>query len=115
MAGIGFNHHKDAARVSLNNRQRASCCLQQRRQLSFDKPALLIWIADVTQRRTHVERTARLALGKYVIAAQMNLSSFTCGSQLFQVTVAQLSFFILLVANGLRISYAFGDGNGLGC
>jgi hypothetical protein len=115
IARLRFDHHVNAAFISLDDRQRASGRLQQRRQLSFYEPALLIRIADVAQRGTHVKGTARLALEKHIIAAQVNLSGFACGSQLLQVSVAEFSLFVLLVANGLRVCDSLGDGNGLSC
>jgi len=70
----------------------------------------------VTQRRTHVERTARLALVKNVVAAQVNLGGLAGSSQLFQVTIAEFPLFVFLVANGLRVSDPFRNGDGFsGC
>ena len=110
VASLSFNQHVNTARVVLlDNRKRASRCLQQRLQLRFDKPELLIRIAHVAQRRTHVQRAARLALEKHIVAAQMNLGRFTSSSQLLQVTVAQLSLFVSLVADSLCVGYPFGD------
>jgi mutator protein MutT len=51
-----------------------------------------------------------LALEQHIVAAQMNLGRFTRSAQLLQVTVAQLSPFILLVADSLRVRDPFGDG-----
>ena len=76
---------------------------------------LLIRIADVTQRRAHVERAARLALGKYIVTTQMTLGRLACRSQLLQVTVAEFSFFVFLIANGLCIRDPLRDSDGLGC
>jgi len=59
----------------------------------------------VPERRSHVKRAARLALRQNIVAAQMNLSRLSGRSQLLQVTVAQLSLFVFLVANGLRVRY----------
>ena len=68
----------------------------------------------MAQRRSHVERAARLALIKYVVAAQMNLGWLAGSSQLLQMTIAEFSLFVFLVANGLRVGDSFGDGNGFG-
>jgi 8-oxo-dGTP diphosphatase len=62
----------------------------------------------MAQRRTHVQRAARLALGKHIVAAQVNLGSFTGRAQLLQVAVAELSLCVLLVTNGLRVCYPLG-------
>ena len=107
-----FNHHKDAAFVFLNHRKRATGSLQQRLQLCFYKSVLLVRIAHVAQRWTHVERAARLALEQHIIATQMDLGSLSSGAQLLQVTVAKLSLFVFLVANSLRICYPLGDWRG---
>ena len=116
IAHFRFDHHVDAALfISFDNRQRAARGLQQRGQLSFYEPVLFIRIAHVPERRTHVERAARLALEKHVVATQMNLRGFACGPQLLQVTVAEFSLFVFLVANGLRVCDSLGDGNRLGC
>ena len=69
----------------------------------------------MTERRTHVERAARLALGQHVVTTQMNLRRLARRSQLLQVTVAEFSLFVFLVANGLRIRDPLGDSDGLGC
>lgn len=57
----------------------------------------------------HIKRAARLAFEQHIVATQMDLSSLTGRPQLLQVTVAKLSLFVFLVANGLRICYALGD------
>ena len=67
------------------------------------------------ERRPHVERAARLALGQHVVTTQMNLGGLACRSQLLQVTVAEFSLFIFLVADGLCIRDPLGDSDGLGC
>ena len=113
--GLGLDHHINAALILLNDRQRAASRLQQRSQLGFHKPALLVWIAHVAQRRSHVEHAARLALGQHVVTAQVNLRRFARGSQLLQVTVAEFSLFVFLVANGLCIRDPLWDSDGLGC
>ena len=69
----------------------------------------------MAQRRPHVERAARLALGQHVVTTQMNLGGLAGSSQLLQVTVAELSLFVFLVANGLCIRDPLGDSDGLGC
>ena len=116
IADLGLDHYKNAALlILLDHRQRAACGLQQRTQLIFNKPHLLVWIAHVAQRRTHIKRAARLTLGKHVVAAQVNLRRFAGGAQLLQVTVAEFSLFVFLVANGLRIRDPLGDSDGLGC
>jgi 8-oxo-dGTP diphosphatase len=66
----------------------------------------------MAQRRPHVHRAARLAFEKHVVAAQVNLGSFTGRAQLLQVAVAELSLFVLLVTNGLRVCYPLGDCSG---
>ena len=66
----------------------------------------------MAQRRTHVQRAARLAFEEHIVAAQVNLGSFTGCAQLFQVAVAELSLFILLVTNGLCVCYPLGDCGG---
>jgi 8-oxo-dGTP diphosphatase len=105
----GFNHHINAAIIFLDNRQRPTRGLQQRLQLRFNKPTLLIRIAHMAQRRAHVQRPARLALRQHIVATQMNLGRLARRSQLLQMTVAKLSLFIFLVANSLRICYPLGD------
>src|ERR1043165_3838678 len=70
---------------------------------------LLMRIAHVPERRTHVERAARLALRKHVVTAQVDLGGFARSSQLLEVPVAELSLFVLLVANGLSVRYPLGD------
>ena len=116
IAHFRFNHHVDAALfVFLDNRQRASGRLQERRQLCFYKAPLLIWIADMPERWTHVEGAARLAFEKHVVPTQVNLSRFASSAQLLQVTVAELSLFVSLVANGLCVCDPLGDGNRLSC
>jgi hypothetical protein len=70
----------------------------------------------VAQRRTHVERAACLALVKHVVTAQVNLGGFAGSSQLLQVTIAEFSLFVFLVANGLRVGDPFRNGDGFsGC
>ena len=66
----------------------------------------------MAQRRTHVHRAARLAFEKHIVAAQVNLGSFTSRAQLLQVAVAEFSLFVLLVTNGLRVCYPLGDCGG---
>jgi hypothetical protein len=73
-----FHNYKHAARIFFDYRQGATGCLQQRRQLSFNKAMLFIRIADVSEWRTHVKRSACLALKQNVIAAKMDLSRFPC-------------------------------------
>lgn len=68
----------------------------------------------MAQWRTHVQRPARLAFEKHVVATQVNLSRFACRSQLLEVPVTELSLFVLLVADRLRIRDAFGHGRGRG-
>ncbi len=115
IADLGLDHYEDAALlVLLDHRQRATRRLQQRTQLSFNKPHLLVWIAHVAQRRTHVKRAARLTLEKHVVTAQVNLRGFTRSAQLFEVTVAEFSLFVLLVADGLRVDDPLGNGGRLG-
>ena len=76
---------------------------------------LLVRIAHVAQRRSHVKRAARLALRQHIVTAQVNLSGLTGGAQLLQVTVAEFSLFVLLVADGLCIRDSLGDGDGFSC
>lgn len=110
-----FNHHINAAFIFLDNRQRPASGLQQRLQLGFDESTLLIRIAHMAQRRTHIKHPARLALGEHIITAQMNLGWLARRSQLLQVTVAEFSLFVFLVANGLCIRDPLRDSDGLGC
>ena len=70
---------------------------------------LLQRIAHMAQGRSHVERAARLTLGKNVIAAQVHLSSFACRVQLLEMAVAKLALRIPFVADGLRVGDAFGN------
>jgi hypothetical protein len=64
-----FNEHEYTARVLLHHRQRSTGSLKQRGQLGFDKSVLLIRVADVAQRRSHVKRAARLTLKQHIVAA----------------------------------------------
>jgi hypothetical protein len=64
-----FNDHEYTARVLLHHWQGATRSLKQRGQLSFDKSMLLIGIANVAQRRSHVKRAARLTLKQHIVAA----------------------------------------------
>ena len=66
----------------------------------------------MAQRRTHVKRAARLALGQHIVATQVDLSRLSGCAQLLQVTIAKFSLFVFLVANGLRICYPLGDWRG---
>ena len=109
---LGLDHDINATFVLLNNRQRSARCLQQRSQLRFNEPNLLIRIAHVAQRRTHVQHSARLAFREHVVAAQVDLRRLACGAQLLQVPVTELALLVLLVANSLRIDDPFGDGRG---
>src|SRR4030095_2479079 len=81
----------------------ATGCLQQRRQLSFNKAMLFIRIADVSEWRTHIKRSACLALKQNVIAAKMDLSRVPCGRSLFEVSAARLILSMLFVADGLCV------------
>jgi hypothetical protein len=110
----GLNHHIYAALILLDDRQRAARRLQQRRQLRLHETDLLVWIAHMAQRRSHVQRPARLAFEKHVVATQMNLCRLAGGAQLLQVPVTELSLFVLLVANRLRVCDPLGDGRGCG-
>jgi hypothetical protein len=56
-----FDNYKHSASVFLDYGQRSAGRLQQCRQLSLNKTTLLIWIADVSERGAHVQRSARLA------------------------------------------------------
>jgi hypothetical protein len=111
-----LDHYENAALfVLLNHRQRASGRLEQRLQLRFDKPVLLVRIAHVAQRRTHVERAARLTLEKHIVTAQVNLGRLAGSSQLFQVTPTGFSLFVFLAANGLCVGDPLWDGNRFSC
>src|ERR1051326_1640083 len=112
IAYFGFDHHEHAAlRVLLNYRQRPTRRLQQRTQFRFHKPHLLVRIAHVTQRRTHVKRPAGLTLEQHIVSAQVNLRRLARRLQLLQVPVTELALFVLLVADGLRVRNPFWNGN----
>ena len=67
-----LNHYVDALFVFLDYRERASGGLQQRGEFRFDKSRLLVRIAHVAQRRTHVHGAAGVTLIEHVVATQMN-------------------------------------------
>ena len=77
-----LSQHIRALIVLDDNRHRAACRQQQRSQLAFDKARLLIRIAKMAERRTHVNRPARLALEERVIATQMFLGALAAGAEL---------------------------------
>ena len=68
---------------------------------------LLLRIAHMAQRRTHVVRAAGLAFEQHVIATQMNFGRLARRLQLFEVTPAGFALLILLVADGLRVGDSF--------
>ena len=103
MFGQRFRQNVHAPLILLDYRHRAARSLQQRCQLRLYKSMLFLRIAQMAQGRSHVKRAACLTLEKYVITAQMNFRRLARGSQLFQVTVAKFSLFILLVANRLSV------------
>lgn len=82
MRALGFDQNVNAFVVLLDYRQRAAGCLQDRGELSLDKPMLLSRIAHVTERRAHVERAAPVALEEHIIAAQVTFGRFAGGAQL---------------------------------
>ena len=106
---FSFNDHVNAFFIFLDNRKSAAGSLQQRRQLGFRKAFLLLRIAHVAVRRPHVQRPAQVAFEQHIVAAQMHLSRFARGLQLFQVTVAEFALLILFIADGLRVNDSFGD------
>ena len=82
MRALGFDQNINAFVVLLDHRQSAAGCLQDCRQLSLDKPSLLSRIAHVTERRTHIERAAPVALEEHIIAAQVTFGRLAGGAQL---------------------------------
>src|SRR5207237_7593675 len=69
-------------------------------EVSLDVAALLVGVADVAQRRPHVERAAGLAAVEHVIAAQETFGG-VLRVELLEVAVAELALLVLLVAHGL--------------
>jgi len=96
-------HHINAARVFLDDGHRSARSLQQRREFGLDKTTLLVWIADVSERWSHVERAADLAFGQHIVTTQVDQRRFTGGVQLFKMTVAEFSLRVLLVTDRLRV------------
>ena len=94
--------------VLLDYRQRSACRLQQSRKLGLDKTALLFRIANMAERRAHVERATQTTLVKHIVTAQMHLRGFAGGAQLLQVTVAEFVLLVPLVTDGLSIGDALG-------
>jgi hypothetical protein len=78
-----FDDYVNAFFVLLDDWQCAAGRLQQSREFGFDKAALLLRIAHMTERWAHVERAASLTLEQHIVAAQMNLGQFTGSLQLF--------------------------------
>jgi hypothetical protein len=98
----GF-HYKHSALILLNHRQRSTGCLQQCRKFGFNESTLLLWIAHVPERWSHVKSAASLTFEKHIVAAQVDFGGLTCGAQLLEMTVAEFSLLVLLIANGLRV------------
>jgi len=55
---ILFDNYVNAFFVLRDYRQRPARCLQQSREFSFDKATLLLRIANMTERRTHIKSAA---------------------------------------------------------
>src|SRR5688500_6818448 len=106
MSRGSIHHHVNAAFIFFDYRKRAPRRLQQGCQFGFDKPALLIGIANVSEWWAHVKRAAGLAFREHVVSTQMDLGSLTCRAQLLQMPIAKFAFGILFVADGLRIGDA---------
>ena len=98
-----FDGNERAALGHFESGERSSRRLQDRHQLFFDEARLLFGIAHVAERWAHVERPAGLALEQHIITAQMLLRILAARAQLFQMTVAQFTLLILLVADGLSV------------
>src|SRR5436190_19615442 len=94
---FGLDDHIDTFFIFFDDRQGAAGGLQQGRQLSFHKSFLFVRIAQVTERRSHVQRAAKVAFKKNVIAAEMNLSVLARRVELLQVAVGGLGLFVSLV------------------
>ena len=69
----------------------------------------------MAQRRSHVERAANLAFEQHIIASEMNFGGLSGSLQLLQMTVAEFVLFVALVADGLRVRDAFGNGRATDC
>src|SRR6266850_6160497 len=98
-----LDHHINAAFIFLDDWHSATRRLQQSREFCFDKATLFLRIANMTQRWSHIKRAAGLALGEYVVSAQMYFCELAGSTKLLQVSVAKLSLCIFLIANRLRI------------
>jgi hypothetical protein len=108
-ARSALDQHKNAAFIFLDNRKRPTSGLQQRGELSLDKPMLFPGIAYMPQRWSHVERSASLTFEKDVVTAQMHFGRLAGCAQLFQVAIAEFALFVSFIADGLRIGDALGD------
>ena len=105
-----FDDHINASFILLDHGQRAAGCLQQRRKLRFDESTLLFGVAHVSERWAHIKRAADLTFEQHVITAQVNFGGFARGLQLLQMAIAEFVPFIPLIADGLSISNALGNG-----
>jgi hypothetical protein len=104
-----FHHYINSALVFLDHRQRPPGSLQQCGQFCFYEAMLLLRIANMTQRRSHVKRPTGLTLEEDIIAAQMDFGRLACCSQLFEMAVTKFALLILFVADSLSVSDALGN------